>query len=136
EPGPEVLKQPPDPVPEQPPDQQLQGANVQWIPGYWQWDGDRKDFLWVSGVYRDVPADRRWVAGYWTRVEDGNWRFVDGFWAPTGQAELPYAPEPPVTLDNGPSMPAPDDNSVYTPGTWLWRDQRWVWRPGFYFAAR
>src|SRR5262249_35094337 len=98
EPGPEVPKQPPDPVPQIPPDQRPEGANVQWIPGYWQWENDRKDFLWVSGVWRDVPPSRQWVAGYWTRAADGNWQYVDGFWAPAGQAEAPYVPPPPASL--------------------------------------
>src|SRR5262245_59767479 len=52
--GPAVPKQPPAPVPEEPPDQRPEGANVQWIGGYWAWDNDRNDYLWVSGVWRDV----------------------------------------------------------------------------------
>src|ERR1700752_3829529 len=35
-----VTKQPPDPIEEVPPDQKPDGDNVQWIPGYWQWDAD------------------------------------------------------------------------------------------------
>ncbi len=37
------------------PDQKPEGTNVQWIPGYWSWDDERKDYLWVSGFKRDVP---------------------------------------------------------------------------------
>src|SRR5229473_3086346 len=66
-PGPNepVPKKPPAPIPEEPAAERPAGKNVQWIPGYWQWDGDRKDFIWVSGFWRDVPAHRRWIMGYW-----------------------------------------------------------------------
>jgi WXXGXW repeat (2 copies) len=135
-PGPEVPKQPPAPIRELPPDQKPAGQNVQWIPGYWQWDADRNDFLWVSGVYRDVPPGRQWVAGYWTRAADGNGQYVAGYWGASQQPQAQYVPQPPATLENGPSLPAPDDNSIYTPGTWMNRDSSWAWRPGFYLPAR
>src|SRR5215831_10138283 len=41
EPPPTVNQQPPPPIAEQPPQDQPQGANVQWIDGYWAWDADR-----------------------------------------------------------------------------------------------
>src|SRR5215468_6569743 len=66
--GPILPKKPPDPIPEEPPEQKPEGDNVQWIPGYWAWDADRKDYLWVSGTWRNVPADRKWVPGYWTKT--------------------------------------------------------------------
>src|SRR5260370_31737874 len=37
-PGPLVLRQPPAAIDEIPPDQKPAGDNVEWIPGYWQWD--------------------------------------------------------------------------------------------------
>src|SRR5713226_7858396 len=68
---PVIPKQPPDPIEEMPPDQKPEGANVTWIPGYWVWDEERKDFIWESGIWRDIPPDRQWVPGYWNQVEDG-----------------------------------------------------------------
>src|SRR5688572_20408632 len=47
-----VKREPPPPVAEQPPDQRPDGDRVQWIPGYWQWDAERDNFLWVSGAWR------------------------------------------------------------------------------------
>src|SRR5205085_8482516 len=58
-----------------------EGDNVTWIGGYWAWDPDRNDYLWVSGIYRDNPPGMRWVAGYWERTDDG-WRWVAGMWVP------------------------------------------------------
>ena len=83
-----VPKKPPDPIPEEPPDQKPEGE-VQWIPGYWAWDADKNNFLWVSGFWRTPPPDRKWVPGYWTQVE-GGWQWVPGFWAPSNQSDIPY----------------------------------------------
>jgi hypothetical protein len=135
EPGLIVPKKPPDPIPEQPPDQRPAGDNVQWIPGYWAWDLDRKDFLWVSGFWRALPEGRKWVPGYWSEVEDG-YQWVPGFWADATQDRLQYLEEPPASIDNGPDTPAPDDDSLYVPGCWVYRSTRYAWRPGFWMAAR
>ena len=133
--SPLVTKQPPDPVEEVPPDQKPEGDNLQWIPGYWQFDGDTQDFLWVSGFWRDVPPGRRWVPGFWQPVE-GGWRWVAGFWAADGQEEVEYLPPPPPTLDKGPSTPAPDEDSTYVPGCWVYRETRFFWRPGYWVAVK
>jgi hypothetical protein len=65
EPGIVVPKAPPAAIEELPPEQKPEGANVTWIPGYWGWDDERSDFLWVSGVWRALPPGRQWVPGYW-----------------------------------------------------------------------
>ena len=38
----------------------------------------------------------------------------------------------PETVDQGPSTPAPDAGSVYAPGCWVYRVNRYFWRPGFW----
>src|SRR5262245_18645053 len=75
QPGPKAPKAPPDPIPEQPPDQKPEGDNVVWVPGYWAWDDDKSDFLWVSGFWRVPPAGRKWVPGYWHKGDNG-WQWV------------------------------------------------------------
>src|SRR5687768_3913616 len=52
---PVVPRQPPEPIEELPPDQRPEGDDVSWIPGYWAWDEETQDFLWVSGFWRDAP---------------------------------------------------------------------------------
>src|SRR5262249_11640078 len=64
EPGPVVPKEPPPPIPELPPEQRPEGDNVQFFPGYWAWDADRNNFIWISGIYRNAPKDRQYVPGY------------------------------------------------------------------------
>ncbi len=132
-PGPMVPKEPPPPVEESPPDQRPEGTNVQWIPGYWAWDDTRNDFLWVSGLWRDIPPGRQWVPGYWGEG-DGGYRWIPGAWTSTVQQDVQYYPIPPASLEVGPSSPPPSANSVWSPGYWDWQGDRFVWRPGFWVS--
>lgn len=66
-----VTVQPPDPIAEAAPSEMPQGAHVAWIPGYWCWDTDINNFLWVSGCWRVPPPHCSWVPGYWARVQAG-----------------------------------------------------------------
>jgi len=128
-------KEPPDPIDEVPPDEKPEGDDVQWIPGYWDWDDEQEDFLWVSGFWRDVPPGRQWMAGHWQEVENG-WQWVHGFWAAEDEDEVEYVPPPPPSIDAGPSTPAPDQTSVYVPGCWVWRESRYFWRVGYWIDHR
>jgi hypothetical protein len=133
-PTPVVPKKPPASIPEQPPDQKPPGDNVQWIPGYWAWDSQQRDYVWVSGLWRNAPPGRKWTPGYWNKADDG-WQWVPGLWADGAQRNLEYLPEPPQNLDNGPSVPAPNDNSFYVPGCWVYQSLGYRWRPGFWSHA-
>lgn len=128
-PNPLVTRQPPEPVKELPPKYQPEGENVEWIPGYWAWDEDRADYLWISGIWRDLPPGQRWVPGYWNEEEDG-FRWVNGFWMDDEVEEIEYLPAPPESLDQGPSTPAPSDSHFYAPGNWVYQDSDYVWQAG------
>src|SRR5262249_41661745 len=89
QPTPIVPKKPPDPIPEEPPPEKPDGNDVQWIPGYWTWDTDRRQYIWVSGCWRQVPPGRKWVLGQWVLGQSarvlwmeaaGGWQWVPGFW--------------------------------------------------------
>ena len=125
-----VNKAPPDPIEELPPDQKPEGDNVQWIPGYWHWDEERKDFIWISGFWRVPPPNRVWVAGSWREARTG-FLWVNGFWqeARAERSEIEYLPPPPAAIEVAPSIPAPSETHVYVPGSWVWRN-RYVYRPG------
>jgi hypothetical protein len=135
QPGPIVPKQPPANVEEMPPDQRPDGANVQWIPGYWAWDDDRTDFIWISGIWRATPPDRQWVPGHWNQVDSG-WQWVAGYWALGQSNQVSYLPPPPAPLNTGASIPAPTADSVYLPGSWVYVDARYLWRPGYWVTYR
>ena len=81
QPGITVNTAPPQPIEEIPPDQRPAGDNVTWIPGYWGWDEDSSDFIWVSGIWRNLPPGRQWVPGYWADLGGGKWQWTSGYWA-------------------------------------------------------
>ncbi len=126
-----VPNAPPAAVDELPPEQAPTGDNVQWIAGYWGWDAESKDFLWVSGVWRDIPPGRRWVPGYWAEVTGGH-QWVSGFWADAKSQELAYLPPPPESLEVGPNAPPPSDDQQWVPGNWAYVDNNYRWTPGYY----
>jgi WXXGXW repeat (2 copies) len=153
-PGPAIPKKPPADVPEDPPEYMPEGAI--WIPGYWIWDDDRDDFVWVTGVARVPPPGQRWVPGYFAET-DGGFQRVSGFWVNNDMSEVEYRDEaPPATLETGPSSPAPTENHFWIPGSWnyqqtagyrwqagywapyqpnwIWVPARWAWTPaGFVY---
>jgi hypothetical protein len=131
---PVITKKPPEPIEELPPDQKPEGDNMQWITGYWAYDDDRADFIWISGLWRSIPPGRQWMPGHWAQVE-GGWQWTPGFWGTTDQEETELLPPPPKTIDNGPSTPPPGVDSVYVPGVWVYQTRRFVWRPGFWYTA-
>lgn len=130
-PGPVFPKPPPQPIEEMPPDQRPEGANVQWIPGYWAWDDTRNDYVWISGIWRDIPPGRQWVPGYWNQVGEG-FQWTPGAWVPVDQGPAQYLPPPPPSLEVGPNSPPPSPDATWSPGCWTWQDSRYVWRPGFW----
>ena len=135
EPGIVTPKAPPEAIEELPPEERPEGVNVAWIPGYWAWDDERIDFLWVSGVWRALPPGRQWVPGYWGRAGRGA-QWTSGYWADREATEVEYLPEPPATVEVGPNVPAPSVDHLWLPGCWLWQQNRYAWRPGYWTAGQ
>jgi hypothetical protein len=130
-----VAKKPPKPLDELPPEEKPEGQVI-WIGGYWAWDDERKDYLWVSGIWRTPPPHKQWIAGYW-REEGEQWQWVPGFWSDVQEEEakqvtyLPKPPDPPQVVPPG-QPPAAD--SFYVPGSWSWNPATtaYAWRPGYW----
>ena len=127
-------KAPPAPIPELPPEAKPDGDRVQWVPGYWQWDADRNDFIWVSGLWRNAPPGRSWSAGQWKEV-GGQWTYLPGSWRPVDVNSWRIdLPKPPASVENGPNGPSPEPDGLWIPGAWVFRDEKYVWRPGYWAA--
>jgi hypothetical protein len=135
EPGIVVTKAPPEAIEEMPPDERPEGINVTWIPGYWGWDDERSNFLWISGTWRALPPGREWMAGYWGKTPQGA-QWISGYWADASVRETVYLPPPPITLEAGPNLAAPSIDYGWTPGTWVWYQNRYAWRPGYWVQGR
>ncbi len=138
-----IAKLPPKPLDEMPPEDKPEG-NSSWIPGYWAWDDERSDFLWVSGCWRVPPPGHKWVAGYW-REDTGSSQWVPGFWtaaaaeatataAPGARPieQVTYLPQPPAPPAVEPPGPPPNLETFYVPGSYVWMDGRYVWRAGYW----
>src|SRR5438034_439585 len=130
-PGAVIAKEPPKPVPELPPEQKPKGDHVEWIPGYWAWDADKTDYIWVSGLWRNMPPGRRWVPGHWAKVE-GGWQWTAGEFLAATQTDVKYVDAPPDSLAYGPTAPQPYADTLYVPGNWVPRGPSFAWRPGFW----
>ena len=129
-----VPKAPPEAIEEIPPEQKPAG-DVEWIPGYWAWDDDRNDFIWVSGIWRVVPPNRQWIPGYWVKSEKGS-QWISGYWAAEKEANTEYLPEPPESVEVGPNVNAPSSEYGWIPGCWVWSHGRYAWRPGYWAVMR
>lgn len=135
EPGVVVAKAPPEVIEELPPETRPAGENISWIPGYWGWDDERSDYLWISGTWRELPPGRQWTTGYWGANEQGH-QWISGYWADASVQETTYLPRPPVTVENGPNIEAPSMDHSWTPGSWMWSQERYAWRPGYWTEGR
>jgi len=131
-----VAKKPPAPLEEMAPDDKPEG-DVTWISGYWAWDDDRTDYLWVSGCWRQRPRGKEWIAGYW-REQGDQWQWVGGFWNEAAASQQPeakqvtYFPEPPAPPPVAPPGQPPSAESFYVPGYYMWNGDRYVWRAGYW----
>ena len=134
-PGVVVPKAPPAIIEELPPEERPEGEQVTWIPGYWGWDDERADFLWISGTWRSLPPGRAWIAGYWAKSAAG-FQWTSGYWADAAVSEVTYLPAPPASLEAGPNISAPSIDYGWTPGCWQWNQGRYFWRPGFWISGR
>src|SRR5262245_3009931 len=123
--APVVPKQPPAPIEELPPEQKPAGKQVQWIPGYYQWE--LKDFLWVSGCWRVSPPGKVWLPGRWQQVS-GGWQWVSGCWVEEKRSEVELLPPPPAPREQ--EIPRLAPGQVYEPGCWVYREKGYAWRPG------
>ena len=75
-----VAEVPPEPMVEYIPD--APSTDYVWVPGYWYWSG--AGYVWVAGRYATPPsAGHIYVRSGWV-VVDGRYRFVRGYWAPSG----------------------------------------------------
>ncbi|MCX5658183.1 MAG: hypothetical protein NTW19_00490 [Planctomycetota bacterium] len=128
-------KPPPPNIQEVPPVDRPQGDQFVWIPGYWSWDADRNDYVWVSACWRAAPPNMSWVPGYWTQVADG-YEWVAGFWSPSGTKEIEYLPAPPENADLQPPASTVVSSQLWVPPCWYWVRGSYVRRPGYWLVPQ
>jgi len=132
QPAPPVAKQPPAPIDEAPPDAKPDNPEATWVPGYWSWDPESSNYIWVSGSWRVPPPGHRWIPGYWSE-NDGNYQWVAGFWNPEDVEEVTYLPPPPPYRDEQVDVSnPPDPEHFWVPGFWAYRTRAYEWQPGYW----
>ena len=125
---------PPPDIEETPPPDRPEGDQFAWVPGYWAWDSDISEYIWVSGCWRAVPPGKYWVPGYWAEMPDG-WRWVAGFWVPVSTREIEYLPAPPLVYNVEPPVTGSPDR-IWVPPCWYWSHGRYTLRAGYWIDAR
>jgi len=133
-----VPQQPPENLQEMPPAERPAGADIVWVPGYWAWDADRNDFIWVSGCWRNAPPNTYWVPGHWLQAANG-WEWIGGFWKSISaqpQQEIEYLPAPPAPVEvEAPGAP-PQPDQIWVPGCWYWNAGQYVQRHGYWITEQ
>ncbi len=126
-----IEKSPPPPLSERPAIDPP-NASADWIEGYWEWDGGKKDFVWVTGTWRVAPPGRFWVNGYWKRDDQG-WYRVPGFWSErkTDRVDFRKNGPPEQRPDEEPGEP-PAPDCFYIPGQYYPDGDGVVWKKGYW----
>ena len=131
-----IPRKPPELIEEIPPELRPDGRQIEWISGYWSWDDEEADFLWISGIWREVPQGFRWLPGYWSETENG-YQWISGTWVSTQTEEIQYLETaPPQSLELGPVGVAPTVEHIWIPGCWNWSTTRYAWRPGYWSGGQ
>ncbi len=129
-----IDKGPPAPIVERP-GVEAPDASAQWIPGYWEFDTGRNDFLWVTGTWRVAPPGKFWVNGYWKRDSEG-WARVGGFWSDRKTDRIDFRKVgPPAEHPDDQPGDAPNDQSFYVPGIYTTDGDGVKWKPGYWAKA-
>ena len=130
-----VEKAPPAPITERPGVDRPSPEAI-WIPGYWQWDGGRSDFTWVTGTWRVPPPGRFWVDGFWKRDDQG-WYRVAGFWSDRQTDRIDWRKDgPPADRPEDKVTEAPGPEYFFIPGQYIPDGEGVVWKPGFWAKAQ
>lgn len=116
-----VNQEPPQPINERIPEQK--DPNTQWIRGYWDFDENTKDYIWVCGVWRRVPPQMKWIEGYWSKEAEG-WVRVRGLWSSQPEEQLSYLSNPPPDSLNEDAGKRPSDQMFWVSGYWQWDPSR------------
>src|SRR5205085_11632033 len=57
-------------------------------------------------------------------------------WADANASEIDYLPQPPETVEAGPNTDAPSTDHTWLPGSWIWQQNRYAWRGGYWAPAQ
>ena len=135
-------KEPPAPIAERPSGTRPQ-QRAEWVPGYWDWDPARAEFVWMGGLWQVPPTGTLWIGSRWMRDGDG-WYRRPGFWSrrrgPVAGAPIVSDGHPPAWRMTGPPADHPADKVTEAPGPdyffvaghYAPDGDQLQWKPGFW----
>lgn len=51
-----------------------------WIPGHYDWDPARSNYVYIQGQYVEAPRENaQWIPGHWVQTPTA-WIWIDGIW--------------------------------------------------------
>jgi hypothetical protein len=51
-----------------------------WIPGHYDWDAARSNYVFIDGQYVEAPRENaQWIPGHWMETP-ASWIWIDGTW--------------------------------------------------------
>ena len=51
-----------------------------WIPGHYDWDPARSNYVYTDGQYVEAPRESaQWIPGHWVQTPT-SWIWIDGTW--------------------------------------------------------
>jgi len=51
-----------------------------WIPGHYDWDAARSNYVFIAGQYVEAPRENaQWLPGHWVQTPS-SWIWIDGTW--------------------------------------------------------
>lgn len=140
-----ISQQPPQPINELIPPQCHSEAI--WIAGYWSWNEEIKDFIWISGLWRRVPPNHVWIPGVWKQF-GSDWAWLPGFWSAQPLENLHWIADHPLDPREEPIGDAPGNGYFWMPGYWTYEadskqfswlagrwvqlDPEWMYTPAYY----
>jgi hypothetical protein len=88
---------------------------------------------------RHCGAPCRRAASGCPAIGDGparGFQWTSGYWADAQASEIEYLPEPPATVEVGPNIARPSADESWIPGSWVWYQGRYAWRPGYWMTVQ
>jgi|GEM_PF-1987088 len=104
---------------------------AEWISGYWKWDLNANDFVWVSGVWRRPPPGHQWISSFWKEYK-GDWIRVPGYWSRIPEQSADFISMPPPDPIDENMAPPPSSNYFWVNGHWyfMFNQHEYQWVPG------
>ncbi|MCA9132364.1 MAG: hypothetical protein KDA45_04395 [Planctomycetales bacterium] len=129
-----VGQPPPPPLKEVPPSKS--NSQAVWVDGYWQWYAPSRGYVWIPGLWRDVPAGLTWQPGRWVDAPGGVLRHP-GFWVADDNQPRMMRQAPPADQGRMVTRRMLGEDAIWVRGSWTVNAEgAYEWQTGYVAAVR